>query len=453
MAVAAPAQADRLEDRLFFWKKSETKKKVDDNRAPRQSFIAAGQSLEPMLGVHTVDTLLGAIARYQIIVRRGGWPELPQGRELAPGQKGVDVANLRYRLMASGDLAAVRTDGDPAYFDAALEQALKAFQSRHGIMAHGRLDERTRAALNVPATERLNTLNMNLVRAQEYLQKPLGERYVVVNIPAAELETVENGHVYSRHVNVVGKVDRPSPEVISQITEVNFNPYWHAPVSIVQKDILPLLREGNIGHLRDINLRVFADPEYSIEVDPSTVNWATVSADQYYFRQEPGEQNAMATVRINFPNKHAVYLHDTPTKTLFNQAFRYDSSGCVRVDDVHVLTEWLLNGQDGWDRTRIDMVAASRERLDVALERPVDFRMIYLTAWADMDGTVHFRPDIYNRDRPGAPAMAAHEPEVTGTVAVQQQQIPASVSSVRESRPGDGFADRMGNAIRSIIPQ
>src|SRR5690606_283077 len=164
-------------------------------------------------------------------------------------------------------------------------------------------------------------------------------------------------------------------------------------------------------------------------------------------------QNAMATVRINFPNKHAVYLHVTPTKTLFNQAFRYDSSGCVRVDDVHVLTEWLLNGQDGWDRTRIDMVAASRERLDVALERPVDFRMIYLTAWADMDGTVHFRPDIYNRDRPGAPAMAAHEPEVTGTVAVQQQQIPASVSSVRESRPGDGFADRMGNAIRSIIPQ
>jgi murein L,D-transpeptidase YcbB/YkuD len=168
-------------------------------------------------------------------------------------------------------------------------------------------------------------------------------------------------------------------------------------VSIVRKDLLPKLREDP-GYLQQMNMRVYQGFN-GPEVDPATIDWnADISEDTYLFRQEPGRINSMGSVKINFPNEHAVYLHDTPTKSLFAQATRLFSSGCVRVDKIHVLTEWLLRGQEEWGRTRIDEVAASGERIDVNLKQPVPLRMVYLTAWAKSDGTISFRPDIYRQD-------------------------------------------------------
>jgi L,D-transpeptidase YcbB len=200
---------------------------------------------------------------------------------------------------------------------------------------------------------RLETLRANLPRVQEHAVD-LGQRYVVVNIPGAQLEAVEFGRVRSRHNVVVGMPDRPSPAVSSRIHELNFNPYWHAPVSIVRKDIIPKYLE-NPNLLDQLGIRVF-DGWNGPEIDPRTVDWRTVAPDRYQFRQDPGDENAMASVKINFPNKHSVYMHDTPTKELFTEASRYFSSGCVRVEQVHELTNWILNGQEGWDPYRIQSV-------------------------------------------------------------------------------------------------
>jgi murein L,D-transpeptidase YcbB/YkuD len=361
--------------------------------APSASFITKDRSIKPMLGPESVRAMQQAIAQYQYIERRGGWRPIPGGPSLGMGSGGHRVVTLRERLEITGDLTRVAKNRNR--FDLGLEAAIRKFQLRHGLRANGVVDQRTRRELNVPTSVRLKSLIVNLPRVMR-LSKGLGLRYVVVNIPAAEIETVQDGYVYSRHVAVVGKADRATPDVASRITQLNFNPFWHVPVSIVRKDLLPMIRK-NRNYLKDQNIRVYK--RYNgPEIDASEIDWETVNEKTYLFRQDPGRGNSMGSVRINFPNKHQVYLHDTPTKSLFGQNLRFHSSGCVRVDKVHVLTEWLLRGNEDWNREKIDHVAVTGDRMDVNLKRAVPLRMIYMTAWAKPNGEVHFRPDIYNRD-------------------------------------------------------
>jgi murein L,D-transpeptidase YcbB/YkuD len=354
--------------------------------------------------------MLDAVARYEIMTRRGGWPQLPMlETALARDARDPLVPYLRIRLAAEGFLPFQPVQNDDRY-DEAVEAAVSRFQGNHGLHAHGRLDGKTVAALNIPVAVRLETLRANLPRVQEHA-RDLGRRYVVVNIPGAQLEAVEHGSVRSRHNVVVGKPDRPSPAVSSRITELNFNPYWHAPVSIVQKDIIPKYLE-NPNLLDQLGIRVF-DGWNGPEIDPRTVDWRSVAAERYQFRQDPGGENAMASVKINFPNKHAVYMHDTPTKELFTETARYFSSGCVRVEQVHELTNWILAGQDGWNPQRIQAVVASGERLDVPVADPPGLRWSYLTSWVGGDGFVNFRNDIYGLDGTGfvsgQPVVASRE--------------------------------------------
>ncbi|MGI9373668.1 MAG: L,D-transpeptidase family protein [Hyphomicrobiales bacterium] len=364
-------------------------------RANTKSEILINENVNPMLHHRSVDAMNNAIAFYDNIVRRGGWPEVSSKRILTKGSKGNAVVALRQRLAAEGYNVG---NSSAKKFDAQLASAVREFQARHGLAVDGKVARNTMNALNVPAFNRLHTLRQNLPRVEKYA-KDLDGRYVIVNIPAAQLEAVEFGRVYSRHNTVVGKKSRPSPILSSKISELNFNPYWHAPSSIVEKDILPEVRK-NIGWLKKMNIRIF-DGHGGPEVDPRTIDFETVDPKRYLFRQEPGGSNAMASVKINFPNKYAVYLHDTPTKQLFKLAGRYHSSGCVRVDKVHVLTEWLLRGQEDWNNQKIKQLAETEERLDVEIQNRPQLRMAYLTSWAQPDGAVHFRPDIYNLDGTG----------------------------------------------------
>lgn len=387
----APVDQARAEARDF----EPVQKRFTPAQKPRasKSFVAEDQSLRPMLSDQSVIAMQSAIAKYEFIVSRGGWRAVPPGRAMSTGSRGDRVVMLRDRLAISGDLQAVSADA--GRYDKVLVDAVKRFQRRMGLPVTGAVDDETLKALNVPAHVRLRTLKVNLPRVAEAAQG-LGNRYVIVNIPAVEVESVEDGFVYSRHVAIVGKIDRQTPEITSQITQLNFNPYWHVPESIIRKDLLPQLRKDP-SYLQQMNIRVhqgYGGPE----VDPSTVDWSLVDEKTYTYRQDPGDKNSMGTVKINFPNKHAVYMHDTPTKSLFTEAARLLSSGCVRVENVHVLTEWLLRGQDQWNRELIDQVAGSQERLDVDLANPVPLRFVYLTAWARADGVVSFRPDIYERD-------------------------------------------------------
>jgi murein L,D-transpeptidase YcbB/YkuD len=364
--------------------------------APSKSEVVIDKNQSPVLSPQSIQALQNAIANYDIIVRRGGWPKVKTSKTLVRGSKSKAVIALRQRLAVEG--YPVKAAKNSKKFGKSLDRAVKMFQFRHGLRVDGKVSHNTLRALNVPAFSRLHTLRQNLPRVQKYA-KDLGDRYVAVNIPAAQLESVEFGRVYSRHNTVVGKKERPSPILASKISELNFNPYWHAPVSIVEKDILPEVRK-NIGWLDKMKIKMF-DGYQGPEVDPKTIDFETIDPKRYMFRQEPGGANAMASVKINFPNKYSVYLHDTPGKQLFRQASRYYSSGCVRVDKVHILTEWLVRGQEDWNRNKIDQLTKSEERVDLTLQNPAQLRIVYLTAWAQPDGSVHFRPDTYSLDGTG----------------------------------------------------
>ena len=268
-----------------------------DARAGQSTKVA---STLPIFSPQTVSYTEQAIAQYQNIVSQGGWPRVPDTKKLLLGVSDADVVPLRQRLMVSGDLP--QSAGVSPSFDSYVDSALKRFQLRHGLPADGVTGKYTYAAMNVAADIRLGQLNTNLGRLRDKVGT-LGDRYVLVNIPAAQVEAVENGRVVLRHTAIVGKIDRQTPIVNSRINEIVVNPYWNAPVSIVRKDIIPLMRK-NPNYLKDNHIRLFA-PDGG-EVDPMTIDWSTEEAAKYRFRQDPGAINAMASVKINFPSPDGV---------------------------------------------------------------------------------------------------------------------------------------------------
>ena len=367
--------------------------------------MAVGRETTPILSPATVAATEAAIQRYQDLAARGGWNPVPAGAELRVGSKSRAVEALRARLVASGDLDPVAGMGP--VFDSFVEAAVKRFQARHGLGQTGVVNEATFAELNVPAETRLQQLQTNIVRLKAYASDP-GARYVVVNIPAASVETVEDGVVYSHHAAGVGKIDRQSPIMQTKATEINFNPFWTVPPSLIKKDLIPKMK-ADPSYLTDEKIRVFN--KEGQEVDPATINWNTNEATQYKYRQDMGaDLNSLGFVRINIPNPYGVYMHDTPSKGIFGDDFRFVSSGCVRVQDVRDYVAWLLKDNPGWGRDQIDEVIRSGQRLDVKLTTPVPVYWVYITAWATPDGVVQFRPDVYQRDGAGPGPLASAVP-------------------------------------------
>lgn len=357
---------------------------------------------QPTLSPASAAQIEQAIAVYQQIVARGGWPMLPEkGPKLRLGSRDRNVATLRQRLAVTGDIA--ETGGRSDVFDSYVDTAVRRFQIRNGLVPDGIVAGATVAALNVPAEQRLRQLEVNLVRVRS-MSGFLGDRYVMVNIPAAEIEAVDHGLVHSRHVGVVGKIDRPSPLLSAKIQEINFNPYWHVPVSIIRKDLIPKM-QADPQYLAKNKIHIYDGKNN--ELQPTDIDWTTEQATQYMFRQEPGTENSMGSVKINFPNPHSVYMHDTPAKSLFGQNARFHSSGCVRVQNVREMVTWLLDETPEWPKDRIDQAIRSGERIDAKLATPVPVYFVYITAWAGADGFVSFRDDIYQRDTGEAVAMNA----------------------------------------------
>jgi murein L,D-transpeptidase YcbB/YkuD len=354
----------------------------------------------PALGLPTLSTAniaatKAAIARYQAIVAQGGWPMVPP-YAMRPGSSGNEVEILHRRLELTGDLVGASM---PNEYDAALTEAVRKFQRRHGLPPTGAIDRATIDALNVPADARLRQLQANLKRLQTLAPNAVG-RYVVVNIPAAQVEAVEGGQVASRHTAVVGKIERPTPELSSKIQEVNFNPYWNVPKSIVYKDLVPKGREL-AQHGKDMlaayHMQAFT-PQ-GTPIDSRSIDWFSDQAYTYTYRQLPWEENSLGFVKINFPNKDAVYLHDTPLKSIFGRNVRFESSGCVRVHNVEGLVTWILRDTPGgWTLDRVMMMKQTSEQLDVKLVKPMPIFLAYVSAWGTPDGVVNFRPDVYGHD-------------------------------------------------------
>jgi murein L,D-transpeptidase YcbB/YkuD len=384
---------------------------MDDGRAGQfgQDFDQASRTIHmpkptaPMLSPATEQFTQKAIAAYDEIVARGGWPTVPHVDELRVGNRHPSVVDLRQRLSLSGDLDPNAVGAANDIYDSYVEAAMRRFQARHGVTVDGVLRASTLAALNVPAAVRRDQLKVNIARLKT-LTTNLGPRYVVVNIPAARVEAIENDVAVSRHTAVVGKVDRPSPDINSKIVQVNFNPYWTVPVSIVRKDLIPIMQDKP-DYLTDNHIRIF-DPNHK-EVQPSEINWYSEDAVHYTFREDPGDHNSLGRIRINFPSQYGVYMHDTPLKNLFGEDFRYDSSGCCRVQNVQALVVWLLEGTKGWTSDKIEQAITSGDQVNVNLTKPIPLHWVYVTAWSASDGVVQFREDIYSRDGLGAPAIPA----------------------------------------------
>ena len=357
----------------------------------------------PTLAKENIETTKAAIRQYAELVAQGGWPQLPQ-LELRTGVNHPAVVQLRRRLQATGDLQAY--GGYPEVYDSYVEQAVKRAQLRHGVPPTGFLDAVTIDALNVPASARLRQLRTNLTRLQNLVPSTPAGKYVLVNIPGAQIEAVNNNQVVSRHIGVVGKPDRPSPLLQSAIEEINFNKEWVVPPTVLKADLVPKGRSGQ-DVLAKYKIDAYLDHaayQRGQRLDPMQIDWSSDAPLRYFYVQNAGEDNPLGYAKINFASPHGVYMHDTPGQSIFSKSFRAESSGCVRVQNIHQLVAWLLE-DNGWSVQQVLRMKQSGERLTVRLKKRVPLYWTYVTAWATPDGVVQFRNDIYRKD--GVEAMAS----------------------------------------------
>jgi murein L,D-transpeptidase YcbB/YkuD len=347
----------------------------------------------------------GAITRYTAIVANGGWPQLPVPPNRTPrssllqyGSSGEAVGLLRKRLATSGELSS--GDATSTYFDSNVDKALKRFQATNGLTPTGIADKRTILALNVPADTRLKQLKVNLTRLEQ-LVPTAAKKYVLVNIPAAQIEAIQNGQIVARYAGVVGSPERPTPFLRTPITDLNFNPTWHLPPTVISEDLIPRGRQMQAkgqNVLLKFGIDAYANGK---KVDPTKIDWEKVKPGTYSYKQQPGKENPLGFLKINFASAHSVYMHDTPSDRVFGRNFRSESSGCIRVHNIENLAAWLLADQKGWNAERIASMKASGKPLDLRLKQPVQLLFVYISAWATADGVVQFRRDVYEKDGVG----------------------------------------------------
>ena len=417
-AAPVPAQSNWWESITGTGTPDYTGRRQEEERARKrlQRVRAPLEDLRPDPTPYRSDEMIAAmeaaIDRYQHLVSIGGWPMVAKGRMMRGGESDNRVPILRKRLRMSGDLAS-RNSGyyDSNTFDDQLSQAVRRFQLRHGLRPTGRVERSTYPVLNVTTERRLAQLRLNLRRIQDLMKNRVEDRYILVNVPAFQLEAVERYEVQQRHRVIVGRTVRQTPSIKATIRGLNFFPYWRVPDSIANFDIIPRLAKEP-DYLSKEKIRVLNGVD-GPEVDPYSIVWGTADTTRLKFRQDPGPQNALGLVRIDMPNKDIVYMHDTPMKSLFGQRSRGFSAGCVRVQDVFKLVEWIARYEPGWEQPgRVADVIQAGQPLDVKLTRPIPVYFAYITAWAERDGEVVFRPDIYGRDSTVGPiAEADVEPD------------------------------------------
>jgi len=394
--------------------------------APADAFKPQESSdVEPAFGPDSLARTLGALKFYEEIVAQGGWRALAEGaRGLKQGASGPFAQALKERLAISGDLDNASAISD--LFDAATAAALKRFQARHGLSETGAVGRLTFAALNVTAEIRLKQLRATVERLQNNVFK-FDKRYVVVNIPGAVVEAVNNGKVERRHLAVVGKRERQSPVISARISSVNLNPHWTVPNSIIKNDVAKALK-ADVGYLNKNNLRTLN--HQGEEVDPNSVNWRFKGNPNFLLRQDPGPQNALGQLKIDMPNVEAVYMHDTPKKELFKQDVRFHSSGCARVSDVRDLAAWLL-AEQGVSREEIDRGIDAGSREEIKLKKQVPVAWVYLTAYGDGQGRVQFREDIYGLDTPEGVALTTLDGKKRARLKIEPQIMAAKPRPAR----------------------
>ena len=312
------------------------------------------------------------------------------------GDQDPRVVHLRRRLAVTGDLP---PDADVASsaFDEDVEAGVIAFQDRHALDADGVVGNKSYRAMNVPVQTRIDQIRMSLERLR-WVRGELSERFVVVNIAGFRVFVINNQQFVWESRAMVGKAYRQTPVFRGDIRYMELNPTWTVPPGILRNDILPAVKRDP-GYLEKKNISVI-DRDGKI-VDPATVDWQAYSKGvPYTLRQEPGPNNALGRIKFIFPNQHFVFLHDTPSRGLFDRAERTFSSGCIRVEHPIRFAEVLTNldNQPNWDEAALHEVLDTRQTRRIHMKTPLPVLILYLTASLDTGNRVRFLRDVYDRD-------------------------------------------------------
>lgn len=340
-----------------------------------------------------------ALARYRAIAGQGGWPQIPAGPSIKPGMEDPRVPAVRTLLTINGDYSGA--DDSSQLLDPELAAAVQRFQARHNLNSDGIIGKNTLAAMNVPVAERIDQILINM-ELWRWLPHKLEGKQIYVNIAGFYLQARQDEQVEFATQVIVGKVYHKTPVFSDQIRYLEFNPYWNIPPSIARKEIVPEMRKDP-NYLRKNNIRMFYGwDDNGQEVDPATIDWWKLGGkiNRYRLRQEPGPDNALGRVKFVFPNRHDVYLHDTPTHELFRRDDRAFSHGCIRVSRPVELANYLLSGDDkSWTMERIQKILDEGGRTIILLKKPVPVHILYRTVAVDQDsGAVSFFKDVYGRD-------------------------------------------------------
>lgn len=367
-----------------------------------------GTTLRQALGAPSLEGFIDEVApagpvykalqawlkRYREIEANGGWPTVPGGPALRPGDRDPRVTQLRERLRITGELPSTATV-DPESFDAALENAVKVFQKRHALEPDGIVGRNSLAALNVPVGQRIDQLRLSLERLR-WVNQEAATTLVAVNIAGYRAFFFRDGALAWETRAMVGKTYRQTPTFRGEIAYLEFNPTWTIPPGILRNDTLPAIKRDP-GYLASKNIRVL--DKNGREIDASSVDWNQFSRGvPYTLRQDPGPENSLGIVKFIFPNPHFVFLHDTPHRELFDRPERAFSSGCIRVEDPLTLAELILNDPVNYPRSTLESIVRSKETRRISPADNVPVLIVYLTASIDDDGGLLLYRDIYGRD-------------------------------------------------------
>ena len=350
------------------------------------------QQFSPDRPIYT--QLKQALADYREIEASGGWGQIDAGETLKAGSSGPRVQQLWQLLAETGDL--VESSDGSDVFDETLEDAVKAFQRRHGLSADGVVGKQTLAELNRPVSARIDQIRINLERMRWFLHD-MPTTFLVVDIAGFHVYLVDDEAVIWDTKAMVGTPYRKTPSFRSKIEYMVINPTWTIPPTILRKDTIPAIKR-DATYLESKNISVL-DRNGNV-LDRNRIDWSQYGTGNFPFilRQEPGPNNALGLIKFIFPNPHFVFLHDTPSRNLFERTERAFSSGCIRVDQPFTLAEHLLYNPAQWNQETFQQIIDSGRTKTVFLTEPMAVLLLYLTAHAEEDGTVSFKRDIYGRD-------------------------------------------------------
>lgn len=328
---------------------------------------------------------------YRAMADSGGWRQIDAGEAIKPGGSDPRIPQIRERLMLTGDHPG---GGGGNIYDQVLADAVMSFQRRNGLEARGLIGKQTIFALNISPEDRVRQIALNMERWR-WMPENMGNYHFLVNIAAFELQEVKAQAIVDRMDVVVGAVATQTPEFSDEMEYVEINPTWTVPYSIATREMLPRLRGNPFAYADD----------FDVFVNGRLASWGSIDWRAYgpgsfpfTFRQRPGAKNALGRVKFMLPNRHNIYLHDTPAKDKFASTARAFSHGCIRLSRPFDFAETVLGRVPGWSRQRFEQTLATGKTTQVPLPEHIPVHLIYATAFKGANG-IEFRPDVYGRDR------------------------------------------------------